>query len=300
VEVERQRNKFSSQNIESLLEETLLDLDDAFQGPLSIDLFDDREFECRDRSHWLSIGSDHKTGAFVGLPAKGRKQGNMWQDCIVRAWNSEDILKVEWKSDHKISELSRLNVLLVAESPALFVDRISKASKQKEAAMASMEYNMFIDSMPIEGVQSLDDDHVARISRRVFPNSNEDGSGIKELIKEVQYSYSRVANKLVLESMLRNPVGDILIQELLDNVVKLKDQMALCGPVELISDGLSKSPFEYAVTGYDASIFAENKKELAFKSLLTQPGLVNSLSVVMIWHILGFTSFDCKLACARY
>jgi len=26
----------------------------------------------------------------------------------------------------------------------------------------------------------------------------------------------------------------------------------------------------------------------------------NMIVVVMIWHILGFTSYDCKLACARY
>ena len=60
-------------------------------------------------------------------------------------------------------QVSRLSLQFFAEDPRIFADRIASAVNKRAAAERRLRYNLYVDCMPTDEMQPLDEEQVARI-----------------------------------------------------------------------------------------------------------------------------------------
>jgi dynein heavy chain len=217
VTVERRKKWFESLDFETLLLERGI----SFRSPeatadhwLNVDCFDSTEFDIRTPEQWMEHGYADD-GSFLPLKATALRVSEhgegLWKECLVCGWEppatvqDTGYFQVRWTEDEAAAtteSVSRLKICFHGEDPSLFADRVEFAFNAVQRAQARAKLNFFIDNMPIDDIQCLDVDQVARVldlskrSPALRDASLEAASN--DLIREVNLDFARTMNKIVI------------------------------------------------------------------------------------------------------
>ena len=214
IEIERKRRQYQQQDTIELLNLAGVDissLENTIDNTLPIDIFDDTSFDCRTPQEWMALGI-HDDGTFAFVPAKGFRWDPITSDwgfepCRVVDWIEDtNQLRVIWGMQPREQEdatwLPRLHVQFLAEDPQIFVRRISYACKQRSKALAVLRYKLFVDSMPTDGMCTIDAETIERIKAcgmRVAFKNVDITAKVASLISEMRLDWCRAMNKMMLE-----------------------------------------------------------------------------------------------------
>jgi dynein heavy chain len=235
VTVERRKKWFESLDLEQLLLERGISFrtSDAMADHwLNVDDFDSTEFDIRTPEQWMELACD-EAGKFLPLKATAlRKSENgegLWKDCLVYSWEPPETVQktgyfhVRWtedlaslSSDKHTSvaseKVGRLWINFHGEDPALFADRVEFAFNALQRAQSRAKLNFFVDNMPIDDIQCLDVDQVARVLdlAKRSPSLKDPNleAASNELIREVNLDFARTMNKIVIVHETHDQKGD--------------------------------------------------------------------------------------------
>jgi len=183
-------------------------LKEAFseEAVLPLKMMDEKDFEPRTWAEWSSIGQID--GKFEFLPARAFSMPEgIWRPCkVVERMDPDDMYKVQWAETHERFELPRLQIMFLGEDPFMFAKRIVRALQSRDVAYQGLLYNLYIDSMPVEGVPMLAPEQLNRVMTLAL-NTNRvrhksiDTTGI---IDELNFEYSRTMNRIVFDKELES------------------------------------------------------------------------------------------------
>ena len=104
--------------------------------------------------------------------------------------------------------------MFLGEDPFIFAKRIVRALQSCEVAHQGLLYNLYIDSMPVEGVPMLAPEQLNRVMTLAL-NTNRvrqksiDTTGI---IDELNFEYSRTMNRIVFDKELASAVENEMMK----------------------------------------------------------------------------------------
>jgi dynein heavy chain len=210
---------FESLDIEDLLVERKI----TFRPPnwndqhwLQLEDFDNTEYDIRSPEYWLEQGYA-QDGTFLPVEAKGLRfdedGSGSWQDCVVskvsqvqRDGGERPRFWVRWKDEEEdardLTSIGRLQILFFGEDPELLADRIAFAFQALRQAQSRAKLNFFIDNMPIDDIQCLDVDQIARILDLAKNSAGLRDVSIEpmanDLVREANLDFARTMNKIIL------------------------------------------------------------------------------------------------------
>lgn len=230
VTVERKCRDFEQLDIEELLDQRGISFRPSNWAEhhwLRLEDFDNTEYDVRTPEAWMQQRRK-ENGEALPLRGKGLRLnldgGGHWQDCLVREWHKdEQRFLVQWVfgfgnggAEEPVPEidtsdgsdgsgvLSRLQLLFHGEDPETFADRIQFAFTSLERAQSRAKLNFYIDNMPVDDIQCLDVDQVARImdlaKNSATLRDGEDSQAANELVREANLDFARTMNKITLAS----------------------------------------------------------------------------------------------------
>ncbi|CAE8653368.1 unnamed protein product, partial [Polarella glacialis] len=228
VTVERRKKWFESLDVASLLLERGI----TFQFStwkkghwLQLEDFDNTEFDIRSPAQWMELGTQ-TDGTLLPLQAKALRVaadgGGTWEDCTVHGIKDLKDEKgtkhfmVRWSSKDAMEEpVSRLRIIFHGEDPEVFADRIQFAFEALRKTQARIRLNFFVDNMPVDDIQCLDEDQVARVldlSKNSASLADMPETCLHELVREVNLDFARTMNKISLlhDSQVQKPPGHAL------------------------------------------------------------------------------------------
>jgi hypothetical protein len=175
VTVERRKKRFDNMDIDSLLAERGISFRPGNWKDLhwlNLQDFDNTEYDIRTPIEWIQTGLQEGAER-LPVQAKalrfGEDGGGTWEACAVYSWNAkEQLFMCKWvdqdgTTKKGVSKVTRLQVLFDGEDPEVFADRVQFAFEALHRVQARAKLNFFIDNMPIDDIQCLDVDQVARI-----------------------------------------------------------------------------------------------------------------------------------------
>jgi dynein heavy chain len=181
-------------------------LKEAFseEAVLPLRMMDEKDFEPRTWEEWSRIGEID--GVFQFLPARAFSMPmGIWRPCkVMEMIEPDDMYKVVWADTHEECELPRLQIMFLGEDPFVFAKRMVRALQSRDTAYQGLMYNLYIDSMPVEGVPMLAPEQLNRVMTLAL-NTNRvrhksiDTTGI---IDELNFEYSRTMNRIVFDKEL--------------------------------------------------------------------------------------------------
>ncbi|XP_052086994.1 dynein axonemal heavy chain 1-like isoform X4 [Mytilus californianus] len=215
-----------------------------FPAYLPLHLFDNEEHDCRLPIEWLKMGQDNGTKkpvpALALLPSKDTdKELDPTDPKIKYEWTDVGILDYDPKqqlffvqkcnssgrivdesgkavvnggiqSDGSRMDLKnqywihRVRLMLKAEDPRIFAQRVAEAFRLRKETEALLRYNLYVDCMPMDGVGELDQ---ASLRRMVECAKNSPGIGrdknledyIQVLEKEVNIDFCWSMNRIIFD-----------------------------------------------------------------------------------------------------
>eukprot|EP00930_Biecheleria_cincta_P014239 TRINITY_DN1233_c0_g1_i1.p1 TRINITY_DN1233_c0_g1~~TRINITY_DN1233_c0_g1_i1.p1 ORF type:complete len:4262 (-),score=887.85 TRINITY_DN1233_c0_g1_i1:333-13118(-) len=227
VTVERRRKWFESLDVERLLAERSCHFQAGWDREfwLQLDDFDSTEFDIRTPEEWIHQGYQ-PDGNFLPLQAKALRWqddgSGIWEQCTVeRVKNLDDgkgtkHFELRWSSKGTETEaVSRLRIVFYGEDPEVFADRVAFAFAALRKAQLRIGLNFFLDNMPVQDIQVLDDDQVARVldlSKNSAALREVGDSFCNEVIREVNMDFARTMNKIIFcrDPQVQKPPGHSL------------------------------------------------------------------------------------------
>eukprot|EP00118_Oscarella_pearsei_P012540 m.93002 g.93002 ORF g.93002 m.93002 type:complete len:4173 (+) comp36767_c0_seq9:102-12620(+) len=221
IEIDRQKRVFGEKDVVSLITDRGIDINElmplnefamrsllntekdhgvstAFPAFLPLEVFDDTEYDSRTLSEWAAL-----------MPAPGKAllsvgTGYEWKDVVVVDFNeSEKLFRVCCLGDEKEGgesfEVPRIRLLFAAEDPDNFADRVESAFRSRAKTEALLRYNLYVDCMPTDGVQILDQDALKRMKKLAkstvtLEKSDELDEYLVVLTHEVSLDFFRAMN----------------------------------------------------------------------------------------------------------
>lgn len=180
---------------------------------LPLEPFDDTEYDCRLPEEWISFGYDEE-GNFSPVPGKGlfkHKDGTgVWKPVLIHSYDSErEVFTGYWdEEENTYTELTRINLLMNAEDPRIFAQRVAQAHEERQYADSQIRYNFFIDYMPQQQLPELDTEQVNRIQHMAMSSKY-----LKErqpvettgILFEVSVDFGRTMNQIIMEKTMEKP-----------------------------------------------------------------------------------------------
>lgn len=106
--------------------------------------------------------------------------------------------------------------MFLAEDPFVFAKRVARAIQSRDEVQKGLLYNLYIDSMPVEGVPMLTPEQLNRVMNLALNSSrirqkSLDTTGV---VDELNFEYSRTMNRIVFDKELvgstdKDSLGDI-------------------------------------------------------------------------------------------
>ncbi|KAJ1636957.1 hypothetical protein T492DRAFT_353558 [Pavlovales sp. CCMP2436] len=181
ITIERQKRLFSLQDIRQLLSDEGIEPDFPDEGSLPLSLFDDTEFESRPPQEWVSLATDPDTGERLFVPAKFLHRDPStcaaeWRECQVIGFDEHESLfrcralapeaatdPATARSEWMEVRVPRVELLFAAEDPFVFAKRVAAAHRARAEADAFLRRELYVDSMPTDGISPLDKERMARM-----------------------------------------------------------------------------------------------------------------------------------------
>ncbi|KAI9209204.1 dynein heavy chain and region D6 of dynein motor-domain-containing protein, partial [Polychytrium aggregatum] len=246
----------------------------------------------------------------VPVPAKAQDQPGEWRDCVVLGFHPRvQMWKIKWKrrdgwdipSDADVDEDDdddddddeeedpglggpgthadvtvlfnrRVNLMFLAEDPFNFSKRVIQAHRLRAETILQLQYNFYVDCMPIENSIQLSPPQLSKITsvatsngakyRRVLDPGNPAGA---RLLNEIRLDYSRAMNK-----------------ELFDRVVRSNPNSGIYASLTLPPTPTPKPIPEYATAWVPRYDFDKYQKQFSFSSLLTKPEVIKTMTKIRI------------------
>ena len=313
IEVERRRRLYESQDVAELLSIAGLVPEEVIKRGhqhLPLESFDDTSFDVRDAQEWMSIARSAPRPESQFLPARAFKEDSegkvTLQPCRVVGWNeANNKLSVMWGATavrgERSESISRIFVQLLAEDPVVFVQRLVNAERQRADATSWIKYRLCCDSMPTEGLSSMEPAVAERLrrlgtnipilSKERFPRVDE---LTEDLIAELHLEWRRTHNRLLFQHQLAHDEG---LQRLVQHTTRLTLEQVKEGPNgnsnnnsaaakaaeenggDVTEGAATESPAASAVpyAGYD---YAERSKNFTFATYYSQDEVVRALTAV--------------------
>lgn len=223
-------------------------------------------------------------------------KGSVWEDCTVEGLKdledgkgTQDFL-VRWSSSGAEAELEpvgRLRIVVQGEDPEVYADRILFAFEALQKAQARIRLNFFVDNMPVDGLQTLDDDQVTRVldlSRNSAALREVPDSFCSVLVREANLDFARTMNKIVLiaDPQVQKPPGYRYQQ----GPGQLADLSSLLDDIDIDDlEDAGENPFEREVPWFSLwpvpeYCFTDAFSSFCFASLYIRPEVVSSLGEV--------------------
>ena len=208
VVIDRQKKLFASLRIEDLLKEQGIEYTKPIEAWLQLEPFDDCEFNVRTPEEWIQLG--FSDGHFEKVPALGLQQSQndpdmyYWRPVLIDEYDEDSKqFKGLWDdSGKKQVELSKVNLLFLAEDPYIFARRVAEAHLQRRVSENLIKYNFFIDNMPTEEIHTLDSDQKIRLVSKAtnvkYMNKSLNPEN-SPLVYEVCLDFARTMNKIIYE-----------------------------------------------------------------------------------------------------
>lgn len=191
VEIERKKRLYLAQDINELLaKENIPEYigdsnDERFKPFLPLEAFDDTEFDVSDTNdpkisnsilaqsrspeEWIHLGYDEAVNQKTFVPARAIRdisEPKNWVKCRVLSYSSEkrwNNWEVQWEDTKETMWLPRLRILFYGEDPFNFARRVASAYNLRKSAESTLRYNLYVDSMPADGINPLTSEQLSRI-----------------------------------------------------------------------------------------------------------------------------------------
>lgn len=125
---------------------------------------------------------------------------------LINGYDSErSVFTGYWDGTSEYVELPRIHLLLNAEDPRIFAQRVAQAHEERIYADSIIRYNFFIDNMPHQELPELDSEQTQRITsmataaRALKMASKVDTS---QILSEVNLDFSRTMNRIIMEKAI--------------------------------------------------------------------------------------------------
>ena len=239
--------------------------DNVFHSYLPLEAFDDASYDERSPEDWLKLGRDaQNTFHFVpsiALRYDDTEKGR-WCAAAVLNWNvHEQRLLVEWQEHKKKAWLPRIHVMFLAENPKTHAERVISAHKRRKETEAILRYHLYIDSMPIDETDPLDEAQLERV-RDLSINTNkliqnEDHLNVASVVQEVSTDYSRTLNKILFDMNLKDPTQASLFQG-----VSLPQQRARPMPPQVAQVEIPAHPYGKMMKNFRSNSYLHSQEEV--------------------------------------
>ncbi|VDM31966.1 unnamed protein product [Hydatigera taeniaeformis] len=239
--IERKRREFERCSIEHILEEEYSikskdlipkpdddyrDLHKAWDRYLFLDIFDDEDYDCRTPADWLSLGIEEDMRS-KDVSWYWQKCGVLDYDEVTRRWlvqktdasdriltnDGDPIVNGGLDSKGQFCQVDsqywipRIQLMFLAEDPAVFAKRVAQAYHDREAAEATIRYNLYLDCMPVDGLAEMSRttlDSITHLARDSTPGLKA-AKGLEQTIlslqKEIIFDYWRTMNDIILRKI---------------------------------------------------------------------------------------------------
>jgi dynein heavy chain, axonemal len=244
VELERRIRLYGVQDIHKLLAEEGINVDELADDctdelsaiHLDLEIFDNQDFETRSWREWLALGRE--TG---GTPAQAARvrlnrptddlndsiqigRSLRFEPCLVRGYDeSSRRYEVEFPSDKYVTHRFRILLMFKADDPWSFAKRVKWAFDARRQALAELDYNLYLDCIPVDLLPSMPTDQLNRIVTKALSwkraNMYEVGKDSaapkgaaltspalearKNLIEELNLEYFRALNQCALDHTIK-------------------------------------------------------------------------------------------------
>ena len=222
IVIERQKRLFALQDVHQLILDLGVDTAEPERpGAMSLELFDDTEYESRSLEEWLQLGGIADGGGGF-LPAKcllhDADNGNRgrWVDCRVLAHEAEShAFRVVHTQDgpgsaEQEAMVLRINLCFSADDPFVFAKRVAAAHAAREHAVDRMRFNLFVDAMPTEELPPLEKERVNRMLALALNTERlkERHLNASSLLNEVNMEYGRTMSSIIFQGLAESAEED--------------------------------------------------------------------------------------------
>ncbi|MCO5574018.1 hypothetical protein L7F22_027796 [Adiantum nelumboides] len=227
VAIERRKRLYASQNMSALLDEEGLPVNiiKLCKANLPLHAFDNTDYETRQPSQWVD--------KVRKIPAEAAwmdcQDSCIWKDCEVLDYTGAgDMYLVQWIDTGQTLWIPRIFLHFKAENPFVYVKRFTQAYKLRDQTESLMRYNLYVDSMPTEGIPALGPEQEERIRQLTFnvKEYTEKGIDLGNHLNEINTDFARVMNQIVLDDSLKNQnncVREFTVHIDLQSVVKISN-----------------------------------------------------------------------------
>jgi dynein heavy chain len=244
VELERRIRLYGIQDIHKLLADEGINVDDLADDcsdelsatRLELEIFDNHDFETRSWREWLALGKDSR-----GTPAQAARvrlnrpsdeksdsiqigRSLRFEPCLVRSYDAASSrYEVEFLSDKYVTHRFRILLMFKADDPWSFAKRVKWAFDARRQTLAELDYNLFLDCIPVDLLPSMPTDQLNRIITKALSwkraNVYEIGKDSvapkaaavispalearKNLIDELNLEYFRALNQCALDHTIK-------------------------------------------------------------------------------------------------
>ncbi|XP_034961986.1 dynein axonemal heavy chain 1 isoform X2 [Zootoca vivipara] len=159
----------------------------------------------------------------------------------------------------------RVRLLFLAEDPRVHAERVISANDMRKKTQALLLYNLYVDCMPLDGMQNIEEKSLQRMKQMAMETSRlRKGSIILERLqllgKEVSLDFERTMNKINFDRIVTSKPQTFYYVTLPE---KEEEKVPLKGGIDVP---------EYP--------FNEQKEAFSFISLLTRPEVIMALCQV--------------------
>ena len=303
VEIERRIRLYGVQDINHLLYEEGVNLNDLCEDcsdensptHLELEIFDNFDFETRSWQEWLELGKETN-----GTPAKAARvrlnrpanelddslnqtgRSLRFEPCLVKGYDETSRrYVVEFSADKFVANLPRILLMFKADDPWAFARRIKFALDARTQTLSELDYNIFLDSIPVDLLPPMPTDQLNRIVTKALSwkrasafEVGKDGKGgtalpgaveaRKNLIEELNLEYFRALNQCALDHAIQtaDPLKDSIVAGLAVPVRARKKSGQIVMP-----------------EGYS---FKEARHQFTFQSFLTVPEVLACVNKVKV------------------
>ncbi|KAJ6667676.1 hypothetical protein lerEdw1_015997 [Lerista edwardsae] len=161
----------------------------------------------------------------------------------------------------------RIRLLFLAEDPRVFAQRVVAANNLRKKTQALLMYNLYVDCMPVDGLQSIEERSLQHMKQMATETSRlRKGSfmlgHLDSLVKEVSLDFERTMNKINFDRIVSSKPQTFFYVTLPEKEEEITPEK-----------GLIEIP-EYP--------FNEQREAFTFISLLTRPEVI--MALVQVRH----------------
>lgn len=218
VEIERRKRAFAATNVEEMLISEGMDPSyiieaTADRAQFHLGIFDDVDFITRTWEELQELAQTHSIALEVPCRCLDAHSQKYYHTTALSLDMDAGIPGGKFCVRGKSGNLEFVPfcwVVYEAESPFWYVKRLSHAKKLRDDIFQFLSYNLYLDCMPIDGMQSMAPEQLFRVMQLAANSKRlkERSIDTTTIIDEMNFEYMRCMNRIVFESERAKAVMD--------------------------------------------------------------------------------------------